>query len=481
MISSQPRFAHKLTIILCTLAAMVLGSCIDDSISGSSADQPSFSVDTLYMGVVFTQQETTTHRMTVYNRSSKGIRIDDIRFEGENASVFRLNVDGMSGSTFSNVEIRANDSIYVFVEATLPENLASKPVDVFANLVFTTAGIQQKVVVNAQGQDVLRLHHVTIDSDQNFTADKPYQIYDSLVVAEGTTLTLDAGAHLYFHDGATFIVRGTLKSLGTSESPVNICGDRTGNVITDITFDLMSRQWPGLQFAPSSTDNYMSHTSLRNTVYGVIVNGGECPRNETTPMLTLHNSQLRNSGDLVLEVYNANILATGCEFGEASNGLVRLEGGIHRFDHCTFANYYLFSAIGGPAIQFANVLPAEPNEFGWPLTSAEFTNCIVYGNGSSLSHGDLTETSVFFRNCLIKEAGEDDDNFINCLWDSDPLYYTVREEYIFDYRLKPESPAIGTAAVELMHPSSAVDYYGLQRGSNPDLGAYVYTQAQEQE
>ena len=33
-----------------------------------------------------------------------------------------MNVDGLSGREFHNVEIRAKDSIYVFVEATLPEN-----------------------------------------------------------------------------------------------------------------------------------------------------------------------------------------------------------------------------------------------------------------------------------------------------------------------------------------------------------------------
>lgn len=477
----KTRIFLKLMIILSALAAIAMSSCIDDSISGSPADQPTFSTDTLKMGTVFTDQVTTTHRMTVYNRGSKGISINDIHLEGEHGDLFRLNVDGMSGTTFSDVEIRAKDSIYVFVEATLPENGGVMPVDVNADLVFTTAGVSQKVVLNAQGQDVERLRHVTVSEDRTLTAGKPYQIFDSLVVAEGATLTLEAGTRLHFHDGATFIVRGTLRSLGTSEAPVNICGDRTGNVITNITFDLMSRQWPGLQFAPSSHDNYISHTSIRNTHYGVIVNGGDEARDDEKPMLTLHNSQLRNSGDLVLEVYNANILATGCEFGEAANGLVRLEGGKHRFDQCTFANYYLFSALGGPAIQFANALPDEQNELGWPLTRAEFTNSIVYGNGTSLSHGDLTGSQIFFRHCMIKEDGKDDDNFINCIFGKDPLYYTVREDYIFDYRVKPDSPVIGAGSPELMLPESATDYYGLRRPTPPDLGAYVYVAPEPEE
>ena len=154
---------------------------------------------------------------------------------------------------------------------------------------------------------------------------------------------------------------------------------------------------------------------------------------------------------------------------------MRLVGAAHRFDQCTFANYYLFSAIGGANIQFGLLKADEENPGGLPLITAEFTNSIVYGNGTSLSHGDLSGTGVFFRYCLIKEAGTDDANFISCIWDKDPLYYTVREDYIFDYRLKPESPAIGAGSAQLMLPESAIDYYGRQRGTRPDLGAYVYT------
>ena len=68
-----------------------------------------------------------------------------------------------------------------------------------------------------------------------------------------------------------------------------------------------------------------------------------------------------------------------------------------------------------------------------------------------------------------------DDNFIACLWDKDPLYYTVREDYIFDYRVKPESPAIGAGDPALTLPDAAVDAYGLTRSTTaPTLGAYVY-------
>ena len=481
------RLKYLVFFIAVVLAGATLTtSCIEDGVTTSPSAQPAFSVDTLHMGTVFTDEVTTTHRFTVYNRNNKGIVISDIHVSGENAGLFRLNVDGISGERFSDVEIRAKDSIFVMVEATLPENHSDLPIDIDATVDFVTNGTLSQVTVAATGQDVTRLRGFTVESDTQFSAGKPYQIYDSLVVAPNATLTLPAGTRLCFHDGASMIIRGSLRAEGTREKPVELRGDRTGNVITDVTFDLMSRQWEGLQFTPSSHDNILTHTSVRNTWYGVIVSGDGSE--QTAPKLTLRNSRLRNSGDLVLEVYDADVTATGCEFGEAANGLVRLSGGRHVFNHCTFANYYLFAAIAGPALQFDHLGlegdsnpnngggPGTPEDMRTPYTSASITNSIVYGLGNDISHGDLAGTQVFLQNCLLKSKGSDDNNFIACVWDADPLYYTVREDYLVDDRLKPDSPAIGKGDPALTLPEAATDAYGLPRGQRPDLGAYVYTE-----
>ena len=464
-------------LLLMAAVTMAAGftACINDDISTSPSDQPTFSVDTLKMGTVFTEDVTVTHKFTVRNRNDKGINISDIRLSGPNADLFRLNVDGLAGKTFQNVEIRANDSIYVFVEATLPANGGTTPQTVNATVDFLTNGVTSHVVLRADGQDVTRLRALTITEDTHLAKGRPYQIFDALVVAEGRTLTLDPGADLRFHDGATFIVRGTLICNGTLRDPVSIAGDRTGNVITDITFDLMSRQWNGLQFTVSSHGNRMVHTHLRNTWYGVIVSGDGKPSADGAPKLWLQNTRLRNSGDLVLEVYDADVQAYGCEFAEAANGVVRLQGGSHIFNHCTFANYYLFSAIGGAALTLEHLSPENDAETGTPYTKALISNSIIYGLGPDISPGDLLGTEVTLNHCLLRSNGTDDDNFIACLWDKDPLYYTVREDYIFDYRVKPESPAIGAGDPALTLPDAAVDAYGLTRSTTaPTLGAYVY-------
>lgn len=458
-----------------------LSACIEDSFTTSPSDQPVFSTDTISLGVVFTEEPTATSRMLVYNPHSKSLNISRIGISGENADCFRVNVDGISAREFSDIEIRGKDSIFVFVEATLPQVDGNTPVEVSASLDFTANGVMRSVVLSAEGQNVRRLRAVTFADDTRLDNSIPYQVYDSLVVAPGATLTIPEGTRLCFHDKAMLIVRGTLLCEGTPEKRVVLEGDRTGMLVGDVSFEIMSRQWQGAAFAETSQDNVLTNTDIKNTVQGVAVYGtGAAER----PQLTLIDCRLRNSAFSVLEAYHSNILAAGCEFAEAADGLVYLQGGRGTFNHCTFANYYLYAVISRPAISFGHISADEKTGFddgsGLPYLAAEFSNSIIYGLGNTLSHGDLTDTDVYFRRCLFKGEGTDDEHFIESLWDADPLYYTVREEYHFDYRLKPESPAIGAADQALTLPEAAFDIYGLPRGPKPDLGAYVYTEPEKE-
>lgn len=470
------RLKHIFPVMVMVIA-MIMTACIEDGVTTSPSDQPSFSTDTLNMGLVFTEAGTPTHSFTVYNRHDKVLNISSISLREGDRGIFRLNVDGFMGKTFSNVEIRPNDSIFVFVEATLPPNGDVVPITIEDHLDFMTNGVMTSVVLRADGQDVERKRGIIVASDERWTAGRPYQIFDSLVVAEGATLTVDAGATLYFHDNAKLHINGTLKCNGMVERPINMTGDRIDNVVSDIPFDLMSGQWAGVYFGSTSRDNEISHTSIRNTVAGVVV---DSIVDTSTPAVKFVNCILRNSASSALTVIHSNVKAVGCEIADAANGILRLRGGNSVFNHCTFANYYLFSAPGDAIICYSHLNADSDDASGLPYTTADFTNCIIYGNGADMSHGDLTGTNVMIRNCSLKSAGVDDANFIACLWECDPLYYTVRSEYIFDYRLKDESPAIGVGNLDLMLPEASIDFYGLPRGYNPDLGAYVYTPSEEQ-
>ncbi len=452
--------------------AATTSSCIEDGISTNRADQPTFSTDTLSLGTVITDEATPTARFIVYNLHDKIINIDEISLRQNEKGIFRVNVDGISNDRFSNIEIRPNDSIFVFVEATLPENGSNDAVEVLSYIDFTTIGVTKTVVISANGQDVHRLRGAVIDTDTRFTADKPYQIFDSLVVAEGATLTLDAGVHLMFHDkNGSLRVNGTLKCLGTPEKNINMTGDRTGYVAAKIPYEIMSGQWSGVMFAPTSSANEMLYTSIRNTVNGVIVDNAT-----GSPALKIVGSQLRNSQGYVLESHGSDLFIAATELADASAGVVLLDGGNHTINHCTIANYYLFSALGGPALQFLHIDAESDNGSGLPYLTADISNSIIYGNGKELSHGDLENTGVYIKNTLFGVSGANDSNFIDCEWLADPCYYTVRSDYHFDYRLRPESAAIGKGSPLLMLEESRIDRYGNRQNNDaPDMGAYVFT------
>lgn len=462
-----------IAILMC-----VTTSCIEDGITSSPSDQPAYSVDTLKMGELYTLEGSPTRRFTVYNRHDKILNISSISLRDDADNYFRLNVDGFSGRSFSNIEIRPNDSIFVFVEATLPENGKDDLIDVERHLDFITNGVTSTVVINAQGQDAIRYNGLTITRNTTWKAGKPYVIADTVRVAPGVTLQLEAGTRVRMRDKAAFKVEGTMVCSGTAGSQVEITGHRTGNVASSIPYELMSGQWGGIYFTPTSRGNSFTHASIRNSSDGLTldnVNSG------TEPAITLTNCQIRNTTNYVIDSRHSNVKAVGCELTDASQGILHLVGGDHLFNHCTIANYYLFTVLGGPAVQFAhlNADDADEDSDGKPFIKADFTNTIIYGNGTDLSHGDLTGTNVTLRRCLLKSAGTDDDNFINCLWDTDPLYYTVRNEYYFDYRLQPESPAIGAADATLDIYGFTSDRYGEAVHSPADLGAYTFVAPKE--
>lgn len=456
------RLIHILATILtfCTLAT----GCIEDSFSTSPSDQPEFSTDTVQLGKIFTDEPSTTSIFVVHNRYSKGMNISTINVTGADASAFRINVDGLSGTSFSNVEIRPNDSIFVMVEATLPEVKGAEEGIFHADLNFITNGVTRSVLLEATGQNVTRLRAHTIADNTVFTADRPYQVFDSLIVAENATLTLEPGTQLLFHDGAYMRVYGTLLGQGSVEAPIVLSGDRRGNVVGDISFDIMSKQWDGLAFAPTSVASSLKYTEIKNTTSGVIVDNAS---------LDLINCRLRNSGGTVLAAMDANIKAVGCELAEAADGLVDLYGGTYVFNHCTFANNYLFAVITGPAIDF-NLGEEETSEL-----HLDVSNSIIAGLGTAISGGDITGQDIHFRHCLFQSDGADDENFIDCIYGEDPLFYTIRNEYLFDYRLQPDSPAIGAADAALTLDEALIDRYGNLRGDAPDLGAYVFRLIEE--
>ena len=455
------------------LSLCMASSCISDSFTTSSADILSFSTDTVNFDTVFTGEGTPTARLKVYNRAKKSINISRIAFKDPD-SRFSLNVDGVSNTVFSDVEIRPQDSIFIFIECFIPESQGNAPVLTEDKLQFLTNGVTQEVQVEAYGQNVTRLKALTVTQDMTLTADRPYVVFDSLVVAPGVRLSVDPGANILFHDKAQLIVKGSLQAVGNASGKINFRGDRLDDVLPDVGYDILAGQWTGIRITPESFDNRMEFVDMRSTSQGLRIDS--CADLQRSKLLLL-NSWLHNSQSSVLTSKYARVDAYGCVFSEAADAAVALYGGIHDFRQCTFSNYYLFSAITQPLLTLYNVLPEtnavnpDPN----PLMKAEFLNCIFYGIPGDLEPGDLDGSDVYLRYCSLKSAGTDDAHFTNCLWDTDPLFLTRRQDYYFNYRLEPDSPVAAAGNPAFVTDICRYDMDGIDRlgNGNPTLGAYV--------
>ena len=119
----------RIFILVLLMGGLFIGqitSCKKDNFLTQGGDL-GFSTDTLYFDTVFTTLGSVTHQLKIFNRNDRPIKINNIRIEKGETSFFRLNVDGIATKNISDVEIAANDSIYVFAAVTVDPNNDANP------------------------------------------------------------------------------------------------------------------------------------------------------------------------------------------------------------------------------------------------------------------------------------------------------------------------------------------------------------------
>ena len=106
---------YFITFLFC-FALISISSCRKDFSTIPSFGKLEFSKDTVFLDTVFTNIGSATYNLKVYNRGNKAITIPKISLENGTSSNYRLNVDGIPGKEFFNIDILAKDSIFIFVE-----------------------------------------------------------------------------------------------------------------------------------------------------------------------------------------------------------------------------------------------------------------------------------------------------------------------------------------------------------------------------
>ncbi len=475
--------------ILPLLFLLVLASCGDlENWTTSTSATLSFSSDTVAFDTVITGAASGTETLVVYNGASDGVRITQVRLGQGASSPYQVNVDGqyLSDGVGEDFEVRGKDSMYIRLFVNLPVTDTDDIEEVDDELIFTLeSGVVQHVVLTSHGLNVTILQGETIASDQTLNANRPYQIFDSLVVEQGATLTLPAGCTLMFHDEAELVVHGTLLAQGTVDEPVTLRGDRTDRMFSYLPYDNTPNRWGGLHFTASSTGNVLTQMDLHSSDYGIQVDSCDY-ESLSSPVLTMQNSVVHNIGGPGVTLQHTSALLTGSQISNTQGDCVNVNGGDVRLIHCTVAQFYPFSANRGDALYLQNVWNGNVPS----LTRFHLQNSVVTGYAEDVIMGygledaeDGSRVDYLFQNSLLRTpASTDADRFVNCRWDlSDSLevvgedHFVTFDTYAFIYDFAPDSLS---AIRGLADPTIAAQYATDRRGINrladeaPDAGAY---------
>ena len=451
-----------------------MASCDDlDNYSTNPSHTLTFSQDTLRMDTILTELGTSTHMLKVYNRNKEPLLISSIHLADGSNSGFRINVDGIKGNSHYDVEIRERDSLFIFVEATLPSTDSDDVVFRKDSIVFVTNGVTQDVKLLAYGQDFIPFRGKVITQDTIIRSRRPIVIYDSLYVAENATLILEPGVRLYFNDKAGLAVHGRLIANGTLDSPIQFRGDRTDNMFSYLPYDRLPGQWGGIRFYENSINNILDFVDIHGGQFGI-----QCDSTGTdVQKLTIANSIIHQVAGDALQLIFCKATIGNSQISNAGYNCVNLIGGDYEFVHCTLANYFSWNVKRGAALQFSNHLNNEP----YPLYNASFYNCLIAGSssdelyGSALANDDVP-FNYYFSHCLINSIVDEGEQLYNITWKKDDNFILMdsrTQEYNFD--LTADSEAINTGDIEAAQ-RFPVDLKGRLRLADeaPDAGCYEW-------
>ena len=145
----------NLIVIVSLLSLVVSGtiSCKKNKLIDDPSAKIDFSADSVLFDTVFTTAGSTTRQIRVINNNDQRIKISSINLQGGASSPFFLNVDGSPGRSFGEVEIDANDSLFIFIQVNVNPNNLNSPLVISDAINFVVNGNTQSVYLDAWGQD----------------------------------------------------------------------------------------------------------------------------------------------------------------------------------------------------------------------------------------------------------------------------------------------------------------------------------------
>lgn len=432
-----------------------------------------FSENQITFDTVFTTLGSITKFITIHNTSNTTLKTK-IRLASGNQSYYSINVDGVAGISFDNVEIPAKDSIFIFVKVTINPGNQNTPFLVTDSIEFTTGTTKQDIDLIAYGQDAnfivadsgpahLRYKIVAGANETTvWTNDKPYVVFGWAVVDSLGTLQIQPGTKIYFHaNSGLWVYRyGHLQAVGNKDNPILFRSDRL-----DEWYDSDFTQWNRIWIMEGTKDNVIDYAIVTNSFVGIQM---EAFLEYTGNKTIISNTIIKNNQNSSVIARWADFNMTNCVVTNSGGCGLQLEVGKWNIKNSTIANY---SALGrdttAPVVYVSNKSSFDNSSYN---STASFENTIIYGNFARelVEYKNATYSlTTSYQNCIIKTY-QVLPSFVSCLRNTDPQFV---DRAILDFRLKSTSPAINAG----FSNGVLFDILGNPRTGNPDIGAYEYS------
>jgi hypothetical protein len=456
-----------LTFAFCLL----LISCKKDSFITSEFAQVNITADTLKYDTVFTTAGSITKSFKIINENNQKIRLSKVKLMGGVISAYKMNVDGVATIEVTNLDIEANDSIYVFVSVTINPNAANLPFIVSDSILINYNGNNRYVQLQAYGQNANFLRNRLITGNTVWTNNLPYVILGSIRIDTTATLTIQPGCKIYSHADAPFIVDGTLTVSGTNAGHVIFTGDRLDEGYKDLP-----ASWPGIYFRGSSKNNVLTYAVVKNAYQAIVT---EKPSVNANPKVILHQCIVDNAFDAGILSVNSSLQADNSLISNCGSNIILNYGGIYNFTHCTIAAYSTnFIIHKNPMLSVNNFTQLASGTLTADL-NAVFRNNIFWGDEGIVTNelvvfkqGANPFTVLFEKNMYRSAADPSNSTLTGNIRNADPAFDSIDvTKNIFDFRITKNaaSPAINAGTLT----GFAKDLDDKNRNIGlPDLGCY---------
>jgi hypothetical protein len=471
-----------------TLVIFTVNSCQKDVIDTDPDVKLGFSNDTIFFDTVFTSLGSTTQSITVHNKGKQKISISSIKLAGGASSFYRINVDGISAYEVNDIEIAAEDSMYVFCRVTIDPTDERNPYVISDSVIFETNGNIQKVDLVAWGQNanyILADTHIPgypefkIIAHENetttWTADRPYVIYGFAVVDSTGRLEIERGARIYFHNnsGLWIYKGGSIKARGSVDAPIIFQGDRLEDFYKE-----MPGQWDRIWINEGSINNEIDYAVIKNGFIGLQL---ETLQEQMGNQLILSNTRIENMTGYGILTRFYNMTAYNNEVINCGQYLAAFTwGGIYDVRQCTFANYWSNSVRVTPSIVLNNYA-TDINDVVYPFEfQGYFGNNVFDGRNDDelLLMGDEgAPFNYHFDHCLLKTLQDvsDQELFTGCLVNQDSLYLDYLEDNYSPDTLSPLIDAGSPAVIAESFFDLGRDLIESSREKDlPDIGAFEF-------